>query len=111
MKNKIKISVVSPVYKAEKIVDKLCEKLICNLREITENFEIILIDDCSPDESWLRIQENAKIHNEIDGIKLSRNFGQHHAITAGIDQSRGDWVVVMDCDLQDKPEEIINFKQ
>lgn len=109
MKNKIKISVVSPVYKAEKIVDKLCEKLICNLKEITENFEIILIDDCSPDESWLRIQENAKIHNEIDGIKLSRNFGQHHAITAGIDQSRGDWVVVMDCDLQDKPEEIINL--
>ena len=109
MKKNTKISVISPVYKADKIVNKLCSELIKNLRQITNNFEIILIDDCSPDESWLKIKENAEIHSEIKGIKFSRNFGQHHAITAGIDHSTGDWVVVMDCDLQDKPEEIINL--
>ena len=71
-----------------------------------EELQIILVDDASPDDSWLEIERLAAIHSEITGIKLSRNFGQHYAITAGLDQADADWVVVMDSDLQDRPEEI-----
>ena len=109
MKKSPKISVVSPVYKAEKIIDELCERLILSISEITHNFEIILIDDNSPDNSWNIILELSKKDKRIKGYKLSRNFGQHHAITAGLDKCCGEWTVVMDCDLQDKPEEIINL--
>lgn len=75
------------------------------------DFEIILVDDYSPDRSWEKIEELSLIHPEIKGIKLSRNFGQHYAITAGLDQASGEWIVVMDCDLQDRPEEIPNLLQ
>jgi glycosyltransferase involved in cell wall biosynthesis len=73
---------------------------------ITPNFEIILVEDASPDCSWTEIERLASRNSRIRGIKLSRNFGQHYAITAGLDAAKGDWVVVMDCDLQDRPEEI-----
>lgn len=104
--NNIHISVVSPVYKAEKIVDELVKRLIAALSTVTESFEIILVEDCGPDNSWDKIAENCKKYSNVKGIKLSKNFGQHHAITAGLDHAKGDWVVVMDCDLQDRPEEI-----
>jgi dolichol-phosphate mannosyltransferase len=70
------------------------------------NFEIILINDSSPDDAWQVIQQLAVEDNRVKGINLARNFGQHYAITAGLDFAQGDWVVVMDCDLQDRPEEI-----
>ncbi len=103
------ISIVSPVYNAEKIIDELILRLTMALSKITSNYEIILVDDCGPDNSWSKIIENSKKDAHVKGIKLSRNFGQHHAITAGLDQSEGEWVIVMDCDLQDQPEEIINL--
>jgi polyisoprenyl-phosphate glycosyltransferase len=105
----IKISVVSPVYKAEKMIDELCSRLINNLSKITDEFEIILIDDFSPDNSWNKIKAYTKKDKRIKAYQLSRNFGQHHAITAGIDKTKGDWTIVMDCDLQDRPEEIIRL--
>lgn len=94
---------------AEKIVDELCVRLILNLSKITDLFEIILVEDGSIDSSWRKIYLNAQKDDRIKGIKLSRNFGQHYAITAGLELCVGDWVVVMDCDLQDRPEEIINL--
>lgn len=105
----IEISIVSPVYRAEKIVDKLVNEIVKHVSNITDNYEIILIEDGSPDNSWLAITENCKKNDKVKGVKLSRNFGQHHAITAGIQKSSGNWVVVMDCDLQDDPKEIPNF--
>jgi dolichol-phosphate mannosyltransferase len=99
------ISVVSPVYRAENIVAELVRRLIVELSKITNDFEIILVEDCGPDYSWLKIVEETKKDQRVKGIKLSRNFGQHHAITAGLDASSGDWIIVMDCDLQDRPEE------
>src|SRR6185436_819328 len=63
-------------------------------------------EDGSPDQSWQAIQDQCKQDARVKGIKLSRNFGQHYAITAGLDFAQGEWVVVMDCDLQDKPSEI-----
>ncbi len=100
------ISIVSPVYKAEKIVDELVRRIIDSVSKITEDFEIILVDDASPDNVWEFIERNCKKDKRVKGIKLSRNFGQFYAITCGLDYCKGDWVVVMDCDLQDQPEEI-----
>ncbi len=76
------------------------------MRPLSEDYELVLVNDASPDRSWEVIQELAQADPRIRGINLSRNFGQHHAITAGLDFVRGDWIVVMDCDLQDMPEEI-----
>ena len=105
----IKLSIVSPVYKAEKIVEVLVKEIITNVSKITENFEVLLINDGSPDISWNKIKQECNKDKRVKGIKLSRNFGQHYAITAGLEHAKGDWVIVMDCDLQDHPDEIINL--
>jgi dolichol-phosphate mannosyltransferase len=103
------ISIVSPVYNAEQIVDLLVQRISEEVSKITPDYEIILVEDGSPDNSWAAIERNCKKDSRVKGIKLSRNFGQHYAITAGLDHAQGEWVVVMDCDLQDRPEEIINL--
>jgi len=100
------ISVVIPVYKAEDCLHELCRRLKESLEKISSNFEIIMVEDCGDDCSWEIIAELARADKRVKGIKFSRNFGQHYAITAGLDYCNGDWVVVMDCDLQDRPEEI-----
>lgn len=100
------ISIVIPVYKAEKSLDELYNRLKTNLEKISHNFEIILVEDCGGDRSWEIILELASKDPRVKGIQFSRNFGQHYGITAGLDYCNGDWVVVMDCDLQDRPEEI-----
>lgn len=100
------ISIVSPVYRAEKILDELVRRIISSVEQITTDFEIILVEDCGPDHSWEVIERISSVNPKVKGIKLSRNFGQHYAITAGLDHAKGDWIVVLDCDLQDQPEEI-----
>jgi len=102
----MEISIVSPVYKAEKIISELIQRLHIVLKPITADYEIILVEDGSSDGSWNIINEICKTDRKVKGIKLSKNFGQHYAITAGLDNAEGKWVVVMDCDLQDRPEEI-----
>ncbi|CRM06303.1 MULTISPECIES: glycosyltransferase family 2 protein [Pseudomonas] len=100
------ISVIVPVYKAENSLDELYLRLKSALEEISFDFEIVLIEDCGGDRSWQMIERLAEADPRVRGIQLSRNFGQHYGITAGLDACRGKWVVVMDCDLQDRPEEI-----
>jgi glycosyltransferase involved in cell wall biosynthesis len=102
----MKISIVSPIYKASNILDELVRRISISVETITQDYEIILVEDGCPQNSWEKIEALASDNPQIKGIKLSRNFGQHHAITAGLDHAKGDWVVVMDCDLQDRPEEI-----
>jgi glycosyltransferase involved in cell wall biosynthesis len=109
MQKKIHISVVSPVYRAEMIVSELVKQVKENLLPITEDFEIILVNDASPDNSWAEITKEAAKDNRVKGLNLSRNFGQHYAITAGLNFAKGEWIVVMDCDLQDRPDEIPNL--
>jgi glycosyltransferase involved in cell wall biosynthesis len=104
-----KISIVSPVYKAKTIIPELVDRIIKSVSGITENFEIILVDDNCPENSWESIRKVCERDQRVKGIKLSRNFGQHYAITAGLDNVKGEWIVVMDCDLQDLPEEIPNL--
>lgn len=100
------ISVVIPVYKAENCLLELYKRLKNALEEITTDFEIIFVEDCGGDNSWEIIKELINQDNRIRGIRFSRNFGQHYGITAGLDHCAGDWVVVMDCDLQEPPEDI-----
>ncbi|KAA9332274.1 glycosyltransferase family 2 protein [Hymenobacter busanensis] len=100
------LSVVSPVYRGAAMLDELVQRLLAAVRELPGSCEIILVDDRSPDNAWAKIEELSQQHTEVRGVRLSRNFGQHRAIAAGLDHCRGQWVVVLDCDLQDRPEEI-----
>lgn len=104
--NDIHISVITPVYGCCNSLNILYERLKKTLSTITDDFEIIMVNDASPDDAWETITKLATQDTRVKGINLSRNFGQHYAITAGLDYAEGDWVVVMDCDLQDQPEEI-----
>lgn len=100
------ISVVIPVYKAESCLKELYTRLVNSLSPLTTDFEIIMVEDVGGDDSWSIIEDLAQKDSRVRGIRLSRNFGQHAAITAGLDNSSGEWIVIMDCDLQDQPEEI-----
>ncbi len=100
------LSVVSPVYMAERILPALCERLEAALTGMGCSYEVILVCDGSPDRSWEAMEQLVHRYPHFSMVKLSRNFGQHYAMTAGLDLARGEWTVVMDCDLQDPPEEI-----
>ena len=100
------ISVVIPVYGCRTALGELYQRLAVSLGEITDLWEIVLVDDNCPQKSWEDIESICKKDKRVIGIKLSRNFGQIRAITAGLDHSSGDWIVMMDCDLQDRPENI-----
>jgi dolichol-phosphate mannosyltransferase len=100
------LSVVIPVYKAGQCLDELYRRLKASLEIVSPDFEIVLVEDCGGDNSWQVIERLAAADPRVRGIQFSRNFGQHYGITAGVDYCHGDWVVVMDCDLQDRPEEI-----
>ena len=103
------ISIVSPVYRADKIVENLVTEIQAVMEQLNLSYEIILVDDRSPDDSW-KVMKSLSARNEnIKSIRLSRNFGQHPAIMAGLSQAKGEWIVVMDCDLQDQPKEIANL--
>ena len=107
----IMISVVTPVYGRELNLSLLCERLGKSLSTITQQYEIIIVNDQKPAGEWELIRELALRDARIRGVNLSRNFGQHQAIIAGLSFVRGRWVVVMDCDLQDRPEEIPRLYQ
>ena len=100
------ISIVSPVYRAEKILPILVSEINLVMERIGKDYEIILVDDRSPDNSWEVMKVLSSQNPKIKSIRLSRNFGQHSAIFAGLTKTKGDWVVVMDCDMQDQPKEI-----
>jgi dolichol-phosphate mannosyltransferase len=104
-----KISFVSPVYQGENTLNKLVLEIQKVMQRIGEPFEIILVDDRSPDKSWEVMKKIALEYTEVKSIRLSRNFGQHPAIMAGLSLAKGEWIVVMDCDLQDQPKEVVKL--
>lgn len=85
---------------------ELYRQLTAALETITKDYEIVLVEDVGGDRSWEIITKLAAVDPRVRGLQFSRNFGQHYAITAGLDHCDGDWVIVMDCDLQDNPAEI-----
>lgn len=106
---KDKISVVCPVYSCECYLVELYQRLSHTFSSLDADFELILVNDASPDNAWDTIIKLSKNDTRVKGINFSRNFGQHYAITAGLEYCSGGWIVVMDCDLQDRPEKIPNL--
>lgn len=104
--DRLHISIVIPVYGSDEILRELHRRVVATLEKMSVAFELILVNDASPDSAWEVIRQLAAEDPRVRGLNLSRNFGQYPAMTAGLQASRGEWIVVMDCDLQDKPEEI-----
>lgn len=98
------IAVVIPVLNEELIIDELIQRVSKSVIQISESFQIIIVDDGSTDKTWTKIVNCAQIYPKIHGIRFSRNFGHHYAISAGLKYVEADWVIVMDGDLQDRPE-------
>jgi polyisoprenyl-phosphate glycosyltransferase len=99
------LSVVVPVYCCARCLRELAQRVFAALDPIG-TVELVLVCDASPDDSWAEIRAMAEADARVRGLLLSRNFGQHCAISAGIENARGTWVYVMDCDLQDPPEDM-----
>ncbi|GAC1577852.1 MAG: glycosyltransferase family 2 protein [Candidatus Dormibacteria bacterium] len=102
----VALSVVVPVYDCAGCLRALHERLTATLAQLSTSYELVLVDDRSRDEGWAVLQRLANGDSHVRALRLSRNFGQHAAITAGLSEARGEWVVVMDCDLQEAPEDI-----
>ena len=102
----IELSIVVPVYGCQESLESLYRRITDTLSDICSTWEILLVNDGSCDDAWSVIISLAEQDSRVVGLDLSRNFGQHSAINAGLDYSSGERVIVMDCDLQDRPEEI-----
>lgn len=100
------LSIVSPIYHGEKMLDELVRRIHTAIQPLTNDYEIILVNDCSPDDSWNKIIDICANDKKVKGINLSKNFGQPYAITAGLTYAQGNYVGVIDCDLQNKPEDL-----
>ena len=105
----MKFSIVSPVYGAETLLKELVKEIEEAVVKITDDYEIILVEDHSPDHSQELIRQIASDNAKVKGVFLSKNFGQQLAINAGLDVATGDWIVTLDCDLQDTPAYIVNL--
>ena len=109
MLTKKKISVIPIAYKDEGNIEELYKKVTDVLKRITPNYEIIYVDDASPDKSQKILDNLAKKDEKLTVITHSRNFGAQSAFTTGMKQALGDAVIIMDGDLQDPPELILEF--
>lgn len=105
------LSVVIPAYSEEETISLATEKIHTLLFNANISHELIFIDDGSKDNTWIKIREESDKNNCVRGVRFSRNFGKESAIFAGLAQSRGDCVVVIDCDLQHPPEKIVEMYQ
>ncbi|HVN14870.1 MAG TPA: glycosyltransferase family 2 protein, partial [Anaerolineales bacterium] len=105
----MKISVVVPVYHGERFVEPLVERLALVLPTFAEAYEVILVNDGSPDSSWSAIERMAKKYPWVRGINLMRNYGQHNASLCGLRAARYEVTITMDQDLQHPPEEILHL--
>ena len=104
-----RLSVVLPAYNEEQMLAKTCRTLkkILDLAEI--NYELVIVDDGSTDQTWKIIEETAEKDRNVTGVHFSRNFGKEAAIVAGLAQASGNAVAVMDCDLQHPPEGLVKM--
>ena len=106
MKYTQSISVVVPIYNDQEVIAELHRRLRPVLEAITDSYEIILVDDGSRDHSWEEMIQVRKANEHVRVVRLSRNFGQQSAIAAGLSLTSNDLIVLMDSDLQDRPEDI-----
>jgi len=106
MENRTKLSVVVAEYKGASMMDELLARIGNSLEGKVDSYEVILVNDCSPDNTWECMKRACARDSRVKGVNLSRNFGENYAITAGLRYAEGDWVIVMDCDLQNRPEDL-----
>jgi polyisoprenyl-phosphate glycosyltransferase len=106
MKQKTKYSIIIPVYNSAKSLNELITRIHKVFLDITSNYEIILIDDCSTDSSWNIIKKLHQQDKKVKIIQLMKNFGQHNALMCGFNYAKGKYIITMDDDLQHPPEEI-----
>jgi undecaprenyl-phosphate 4-deoxy-4-formamido-L-arabinose transferase len=102
----VDLSVVVPVYNSAECLPELAQRVRLAVADAFPRFELILVDDCSPGDSWGVIEDLIRSHPEIVALRLRKNVGQDNAIMAGLHQARGESVVIMDDDLQHDPEDI-----
>jgi len=100
------LSIVSSIYNTGDVLQEFVQETLEVVSGITADYEIVLVDDGSPDAAWVVLETMSAANSRIKAVKLTRNFGQHRALAAGLDVCSGDYVVVMDSDLQDQPREI-----
>jgi dolichol-phosphate mannosyltransferase len=106
-----RIAAIIPVYQGASMFDELAGEVTRALARLTPDFEILFVDDGSTDDGWVKIERAAAADTRIRGLRLIRNFGEHVAITVGIDHVDADRVVIMACDLQDDPAAIERMMQ
>ena len=99
----VQVSIILPVYNVEQYLRQCLDSIT---EQTFKDFEVVVVNDCSPDNSWEKIAEICTDDKRVKGINLSRNFGQPYAITAGLTYAKGDYIAVIDCDLQNKPEDL-----
>ena len=102
-------SVVIPVFNSERIVGTTIDRTVGFLRHHGLSFEVICVNDGSRDDSWRVLEQKSTEYAELKAIDLLRNYGQHNAVMCGLRESVGDWVVTLDDDLQNPPEEIVHL--
>ncbi|MFZ1547919.1 MAG: glycosyltransferase family 2 protein [Candidatus Nitrotoga sp.] len=105
----MKLSIVATMYRSFEYVDPFCERIATAAREITDDFEIILVNDGSPDDALQRAVARAGNDPRLIVVDLSRNFGHHKAMMTGLDYAQGDLVYLTDIDLEEPPEWVIPF--
>ena len=103
------LNVIVPVWGEKELVRLLYDRLVAVLKQLPVDYTLVYVDDCCPFGSGAELDKLAEIDKNVKVIHLSRNFGEAVAVKVGIDNCDSDWVVVMDCDLQDRPEDIIAF--
>lgn len=103
------ISIISSLYLSEECIEEFCARMQKSVESVTDSYEIILVDDGSPDQSYQRAQIIRESNNKIKLIQLSRNFGHHRAFFAGIQHSKGELIFLIDSDLQEQPEAFPEF--
>jgi polyisoprenyl-phosphate glycosyltransferase len=101
-----RISVVLPVYNNADCLPELYRRLVAALSTTGAEFELVFVEDGGRDDSWEVLEKLARTDARVKALRLSRNFGQHPATAAGLEHARGDVIVLMDADLQDRPEDI-----
>jgi len=103
------ISIVTTLYRSQDFVSSFYERVTKAAEAITPDLEVIFVDDCSPDQSCEVVKEIIQHDGRVQLVELSRNFGHHKAILAGLAQAQGDLVFLVDCDLEEKPELLGDF--
>ena len=103
------ISIITPVYGEKELVSILYNEITKVISNMNVDYEIIMVNDACPFGSGDEIEKLAEKDKHVKLIDLSRNFGQHNAIKAGLDYSNGNYAIIMDCDLQDNPKYILDF--